>query len=64
MDSALGTVRPLCRAQPGDIILVHSAAEGILFNILPVDYKNQLNAAIKTVGGTPLFEFKKNLVFP
>ena len=46
------------------LVSIHSAAEGILFNILPVDYKNQLNAAIKTVGATPLFEFKKNLVFP
>ena len=42
----------------------HSAAEGILFNILPVNYKNQLNGAIKTQGATPLFEFKKNLLFP
>ena len=50
--------------QDQPVIMYHSAAEGILFNILPVDYKNQLNAAIKTVGGTPLFEFKKNLVFP
>ena len=41
-----------------------SAAEGIIFNILPVDYKNQLIAVIKTVGGTPLFELRKNLVFP
>ena len=46
------------------MIRLHSAAEGILFNILPVDYKNQLNGAIKTQGATPLFEFKKNLLFP
>ena len=64
-----GTLLGLWRSSHGWTIegssyVSHSAAEGILFNILPVDYKNQLNGAIKTQGATPLFEFKKNLLFP
>ena len=42
---------------------LHSAAKGIIFNIWPADYNNQLNAAINFVGGTPLLSCGRMLYF-